>query len=148
MELTYLSLISWSRFHKSDHCRDKGQDWDEAGKRQREYEESEIFGVTGSPCTKLWSHKLERKTNWISWRRDMWSRIFRCCQKESPLSLWMVLEIVRMCWSLMYIGWSSWYCCATRVGPLADSIDKMRGKRVNWRPSCRVLEQASTKGCG
>ena len=36
------------------------------------------------------------------------------------------------------------YCCATRIGPLADSIDKMRGTSE----LATTLEQASTKGCG
>ena len=49
MEFTYLWLTTWSRFHKSDHCRDKGQDWNEDGKRQREYEEPEISEVVGVP---------------------------------------------------------------------------------------------------
>ena len=50
VEFTYLLLISWSRFDKSDHFRDKGQDWDEDGKRQREYEEParEIFEVVAT----------------------------------------------------------------------------------------------------
>jgi len=83
MEFTYLWLISWSRQWSDLWNRDKGQDWDEDGKRQREYErniqEPEIFEVVGVKPQK--KNQLDRLTSGHVERKSVYdARVHSCCR--------------------------------------------------------------------